>query len=89
MDQPLRVEVEPAALMANTLNVGKSRRVTIRDVAEAAAVSTATVSNVVNNTGSVSEATKQKVKAAIQSTKWKPNVNARNLARHVEVETNL
>lgn len=57
------------------------RRVTIRDVAELAGVSTATVSNVINNTGKVSEATKRRVRAVIQRTKWTPNVDARNLAR--------
>ena len=33
----------------------------------------------------MSEATKQKVKIAIQSMKWKPNINVGNLARNVEV----
>jgi LacI family transcriptional regulator len=56
-------------------------RVTIGTVADLAGVSTATVSNVINNTGSVSEATKQRVRAVIQRTQWTPNVDARNLAR--------
>ena len=56
-------------------------RVTIKDVAVAAGVSTATVSNVINDTGKVGRATKEKVRAAIQRTNWKPNMDARNLAR--------
>jgi LacI family transcriptional regulator len=69
-------------------NRQKSFRVTIRTVAEIAGVSTATVSSVINNTCMVSPATKERVKAAIESTNWTPNVNARNLARTTEVETN-
>jgi len=64
----------------------KSIRVTIRDIAELAGVSTATVSNVVNKKGKVSRATGERVKAAIRSTRWKPNLNARNLARTTETE---
>jgi DNA-binding LacI/PurR family transcriptional regulator len=58
-----------------------SRRATIRDVAGLAGVSTATVSNVINNTGKVSETTRRRVRAAIRRTKWTPHVDARNLAR--------
>jgi Bacterial regulatory proteins, lacI family len=68
-------------LISEPTNRQKSLRVTIRTVAEIAGVSTATVSNVMNNTGKASPATKRKVKAAIQSAKWEPNVHARNLAR--------
>jgi DNA-binding LacI/PurR family transcriptional regulator len=70
-------------------NRQKSFRVTIQTVAEIAGVSTATVSNVIDSTRMVSPATKTKerVKAAIESTNWTPNVNARNLARTTEVET--
>jgi DNA-binding LacI/PurR family transcriptional regulator len=74
--------------MAKMRNVRGSGRVTIRDVAKAAAVSIATVSHVVNDTGRVNEATKQKVKAAIENTRWKPNMNARNLAKNADLETN-
>jgi transcriptional regulator with XRE-family HTH domain len=59
-------------------------RTTIKDVARAAGVSTATVSNVINNTGKFSRATKEKVRAAIQRINWEPNINARNLARTVD-----
>jgi LacI family transcriptional regulator len=68
-------------------NRQKSFRVTIRTVAEIAGVSTATVSNVINNTGKVRRTTKERVKAVIERTDWTPNVNARDLARTTEVET--
>jgi len=55
-------------------------RITIREVAKAAGVSTATVSHVINNTGSVSQSTRLKVESAIQNMRWIPNVNARRLA---------
>lgn len=55
--------------------------VTIRDVARIAGVSTATVSYVVNNTGSVGRVTKRKVEETIRATNWRPNVNAQKLAR--------
>jgi len=69
------------SVLSQTTEAQNLRRVTIRDVAELAGVSTATVSNVVNNTGKVSEPTRQRVRAAIQRAKWAPNVDARNLAR--------
>jgi LacI family transcriptional regulator, repressor for deo operon, udp, cdd, tsx, nupC, and nupG len=65
----------------------KPLRVTIRTVAVIAGVSTAIVSNVMNNTGKVGLATKRKVEAAIQSAKWEPNLHARNLARTTEFGT--
>ena len=65
---------------AATSKPAKSIRVTITDVAELAGVSTATVSNVVNNKGKFSRTTRERVKAAILRTRWKPNMNARNLA---------
>ena len=64
-----------------TAKAQNSGRLTIRNVAELAGVSTATVSNVINNTGKASEVTKQRVGAVIQRIKWTPNVDARNLAR--------
>jgi plasmid maintenance system antidote protein VapI len=72
---------ETAMSVPQTAKAQIPHRVTIGNVAELAGVSTATVSNVINNTGSVSEATKQRVRAVIQRTKWTPNVDARNLAR--------
>ncbi|MCI0390596.1 MAG: LacI family transcriptional regulator [Acidobacteria bacterium] len=52
----------------------------IKDVASLAGVSIATVSHVVNNTRFVSEETRQKVLAAIESLNYTPNVHARSLA---------
>ena len=51
----------------------------ISDVAARAAVSTATVSHVINNTRKVTEETKEKVWQAIQELGYSPNVSARNL----------
>ena len=59
----------------------KSTRVTIQDVADAARVSTAAVSKVVNITGSVGRATKRRVEAALHSTKWNPNLNGHKHAQ--------
>jgi len=67
---------------AATSKLQKSVRATIRDIAEFSGVSTATVSNVVNKKGKVSRATGDRVKAAIRRMRWKPNKNARNLARN-------
>lgn len=46
-----------------------------------AGVSTATVSNVLNKTGSVGRTTTQRVEATIIATQWKPDENAQRLAR--------
>ena len=52
---------------------------TIKDVAKAAGVSTATVSYVLNNTFPVSESTRQKVLEAVKRLGYRPNITARNL----------
>src|SRR5437660_2473033 len=54
--------------------------VTIRDVAEAAGVSTATVSNVLNNTGKVGRSTHRLVLSTVRKLGYIPNVHARHLA---------
>src|SRR5690625_5898552 len=56
-----------------------TRRVTISDVAARAGVSTMTVSRVVNGTGRVSEATRQKVNRVIRQLGYEPNMVARGL----------
>lgn len=53
---------------------------TIRDVARAAGVSTATVSNVLNNTGKVGSATQRHVLSTVKRLGYVPDVHARRLA---------
>jgi DNA-binding LacI/PurR family transcriptional regulator len=53
---------------------------TIRDVAKAAGVSTATVSNVLNKTGKVGRRTHHVVLSAVKRLGYFPNVHARHLA---------
>lgn len=53
--------------------------VRLRDVAEKANVSTATVSNVINNSGSVGSKTKKRVLQVIEDLDYKPNIIAKNL----------
>lgn len=53
--------------------------ITIRDVASAANVSTATVSHVINNTRFVSKKTKARVLEAVEKTGYRPNYAARRL----------
>lgn len=51
-------------------------RTTIRDVAERAGVSNATVSNVINEKGKVSESTRKAVLEAIEALNYRPNASA-------------
>ena len=53
--------------------------VTLQDVAKLAGVSTKTVSRVVNNQGEISDATRQRVQAAIEQLGYRPNILARSL----------
>ncbi len=53
--------------------------VTIKDVAQKAGVSPATVSRVVSNRGSVSEKTRRKVLTAVRELGYRPNVIARSM----------
>ena len=57
------------------------RRVGLRDVAARAGVSVKTVSNVVNNTGRVTPATRRRVQEAVEALGYRPNLSARNLRR--------
>ena len=54
---------------------------TLEEVARHAAVSTATVSRVLNNAGNVAEPTRRKVLRTIAELKYHPNLHARTLAR--------
>src|SRR4051794_12056640 len=54
--------------------------ITIREVASAAGVSTATVSNVLNKTGKVGPATRRTVLATVRKLGYVPDVHARRLA---------
>src|SRR5215469_9201133 len=54
--------------------------ITIRDVAQAAGVSTATVSNVLNKTGKVGAKTQRHVLATVKRLGYVPDVHARRLA---------
>jgi len=56
--------------------------VTIREVASAAGVSTATVSNVLNKTGKVGRRTRVLVLSAVKRLGYFPNAHARQLASH-------
>ena len=56
--------------------------VTIHDVAKAASVSTATVSNVLNNTGKVGRETRRLVLSTVRKLGYIRNVHARHLASH-------
>lgn len=52
---------------------------TIKDVARAAGVTSATVSYVLNNSGRVSEATRQRVLEAARQLNYRPSITAQNL----------
>lgn len=60
----------------------RQQRVTLEDVARRVGVSTMTISRVINNTGRVSEATRQQVLAAIDALDYRPSRAARSLASH-------
>ena len=60
---------------------------TIRDVAKAAGVSTATVSNVLNKTGKVGRKTHSLVVSAVKRLGYVPDAHARNLASRDERRT--
>ena len=53
-------------------------KITIKDVAQRAGVSTATVSNVINESCFVKEETKLKVMSAIKQLNYHPDISARS-----------
>jgi len=58
-----------------------TKRVTIKDIAASAGVSTQTVSRVLNNHPDVSQETSKRVKRVIKDTGYAPNILARSLIR--------
>jgi len=56
------------------------QEITIIDIARKAGVSTATVSRVLNGTGSVREDTRKKVEEAVRELDYQPNIVAKNLS---------
>jgi LacI family transcriptional regulator len=66
--------------MARLRGAGRTQTVTLQAVADRVGTSTMTVSNVINGTGKVSDATRAKVRAAIDALGYKPNAAARALA---------
>ena len=62
-------------------SAGERRRSTIYDVAKEAGVSAATVSHVLNGTATISEATRERVMAAIESQDYRPNNTARTVRK--------
>ena len=57
------------------------KRATLREVAEEAGVSLKTASNVINHSGRMSDATREKVQNVIDKLGYRVNVAARNLNR--------
>lgn len=57
----------------------RKKRVTIKDVAHAAGVSTQTVSRVVNNVSYVSEGTRKRVETVVENLGYRPSTLARSL----------
>jgi LacI family transcriptional regulator len=56
-------------------------KITIKEVAERAGVSIATVSRVLNNSGIVNEKTREAILLAAKELQYVPNISARNLSR--------
>jgi DNA-binding LacI/PurR family transcriptional regulator len=73
----VRQENEPAPAQSRAA----VRRPTINDVAALSGVSKSTVSNVLRDTGSMSEATRARVRDAIKALGYRPNAAARNLVQ--------
>lgn len=65
--------------MANVSDTGAARQVSMSDVAAAAGVSQQTVSRVVNDSPNVSEATRAKVRRAMDKLGFRPNFAGRSL----------
>ena len=95
MDQSTQVDDHSYQLNRNGLLITKTvqtvepthspiagqKRVTLKDVAEAAGVSMKTASNVINGTGRMTRKTRARVEEVIRNTGYKVNAAARNLIR--------
>jgi DNA-binding LacI/PurR family transcriptional regulator len=68
--------------MKKLKRIRPKHNITIREVANAAGVSTATVSHAFNSTGRIMSETRQRVLAVARELKYYPNRNARSLAAH-------
>ena len=62
---------------------------TIKDVAKLAGVSVGTVSNYLNQTRPVSKAAAERIKAAVETLHFAPNLSARSLKSNVYTEIAL
>lgn len=58
-----------------------NKKITIKDIAELAGVSTATVSYVLNNVGRINEETRKRILKIVDEVGYTPNITARNLAK--------
>lgn len=67
--------------MTLVLSEKRRKRVTIKDVAEAAGVSTQTVSRVMNKVSYVSGETRQRVEAVVEQLNYRPSTLARSLSQ--------
>lgn len=67
--------------MSKLIRANARKRVTIKDVAQAAGVSTQTVSRVVNNFSYVSEETRQRVEMVVSQLGYRPSTLARSLSQ--------
>lgn len=74
-----RQKPTPGPTPARSAEPDGSRRATIQDVADAAGVSIATVSRVVNGEGQVRSTTREKVLAVIDTLRYQPAMSARQM----------
>ena len=75
------VSVNGNAPKKNAMSIYQDRRITIKDVAEAAGVSTQTVSRVINDRPDVAPATRRRVLAIVDELGYRPNMLARGLSQ--------
>ena len=59
------------------MKISKTKKITVKDVAKASGVSVATVSYVLNNSGSVGDAVKERVRQVVKELGYRPNQSAK------------